>query len=156
MEITRDYINYTKQILKNYFFQQEKEMELRRLVMQYDYLIEEEIKGCGISYENIGNGCSVSYPKDSYVQQLIKEQRAYELEADEWQKKHKVSDKMENIEKRLKQLPENHRTIINAICKYGFSNEEVAKLFFDGTVSHQTVSDKFNAAIVAFIKREEE
>lgn len=153
MDISKDYINYTKQTLKNYFFQQKKEMEYRRLAMEYDYLIEEEIKGTGISYEKSGNGCSTSYPKDSYIQQLIKEQQAYELEADEWQKKHKALDKTERIEEKMKQLPKDQRRIIYAICKDNMSNDVVSKEFYGGTVSHQTVSDRYNTAIVAFIKR---
>lgn len=153
MEINKDYINYTKQTLKNYYYQQRKEMELRRLVIEYDCLIWEEANGSGITYENSGNGCSISYPKDSYVQQLIKEQQAYELEADEWKKKYTVLDRTEHIEKRLRQLPKDQRNIIYAICKNNLSNEDVSKKLYGGIVSHQTVSDRLNAAIIAFIKR---
>lgn len=153
MNFNKDDINYAKSTIKNYFYAKKKEMENRRLAFEWESLIDDEREVSGISYEQKGNGCSASYPKDSYINQLIKEQAIYDLEANRWQAKKENLNKVERVEERLAKISLVQRKLILAVCRDGMRNEDVSKQLYNGETTHQTVSDRLNVAIMAFLER---
>lgn len=154
MEINKQDIKFWKDTLSNYYYLKEKESYYRRLVFEMEMKIDEERKVSGISYDVInGNGCSVSYPKDSYIKQLIDELNGYEREADKFRAMSNSLNKTHRIQERLLSVPYGHQVILYAVFRRHMTYRMVSDELFDGELSKQAVNERVDDAIKAMIAR---
>ena len=153
MEINAESIAYTKKTLENYFFLKREEAKNRKEAFILGMEIEDECKINGMSYGGInGNGCSASYPKDSYINQLIKEQAGYDAEADACERKYKSLDKENRINERLSKISNDQQKLIIFAFDKNVNYKYIAKELYEGT-SKQAVYQRINNAVIAFMER---
>lgn len=153
MEINTESIAYTKKTLENYFFLKREEKKYRKEAFELEFKIDEEREINGMSYGDInGNGCSASYPKDSYIHQLIKEQAGYDAEANACKRKYKSLDKENRITERLSKISNDQKKLLllafDEKLNYKFISKELYK-----DASKQAVAQRINNAVIAFMER---
>lgn len=154
MEINKQDIDFWKNTLRNFYYLKEKETYYKRLALETDMKIDEEREISGISYDDInGNGCSASYPKESYINQLIAELSGYEREADKYLAMRNSLDRTHRIQERLMKIPNNEQAIIYAVFRKHMTYKSVSDELFDGKLSKQAVNERVDDAIKAMIAR---
>lgn len=158
VEVNVDEINYIKRTLANYYYLINEENKERREAMSLNMQIEDEMRISGISYDDLsGNGCSASFPKESYLHQLVLECDGYDRRADQFHKKHVTLNNHNRITKRIEKLSDGQQMLIYAVFRKQMSYTDVAKELYkdkDGNVpSKQFVAERVNDAIVAFLER---
>lgn len=152
MEITKENIAFMKRTLYNYYHLRKLEMEYRRLAFEWEERIHNESGVKGIQYHDVArDGCSVHYAKDSYLQQLIKEQAGFDHEAEEYQRQYRSLDRQNHIEERLQQISGDQRKLIQAVFQKNMTYPDISKAFYHGLPSKQAISDRVNHAIVALM-----
>lgn len=153
MEITKENIAFVKRTLHNYYHLKALELEYRKLAFEWEDRIEDERAIQGICTSDIvGDGCSVSYVKDSYINQLIKEQAGYDQEAEAYLKQYQSLDRQNHIEQQLKILPEDQRKLLIMVFKKNMSYPDISKTYFHGKPSKQAISDRVNRAVIALMQ----
>lgn len=154
MEINKEDVEFWKNTLRNYYYLKEKESYYRRLVLEMEMKIDEEREVSGISYDDInGNGCSVSYPKESYINQLISELSGYEREAEKHQVMHNSLNRTHRIQERILSIPYNQQVILYAVFRKHMTYKMVSIELFDGELSKQAVNERVDDAIRSLIAR---
>lgn len=141
-EITE--IVYMKNTLENYYFAQMQQQKELREAMELQLILEQECKVSGMSYDSIGNGCSVSFPKNSYLEQLSKEIATHDVNAHRWQKRFRNLDRDNKINYRLNRIPRDQKKTILDVYRYGKSISYLAK---KAGISKQAYHDRLNMAI---------
>lgn len=149
--ITDEDIEYMKRTLKNYYYLKKEEQYALKEAMRLQLIYDEEKMGSGISYESSGNGCSVSFPKCSYLDSLVKEIATYDLEAKRIAKKYTTLDNHNHILKRIKGLSNDQQVIIYAVFNKNTSYKAIAD---DLEIKETTISDRLKKAIVAMLEVE--
>ncbi|MCR0230474.1 hypothetical protein MKC80_20555 [[Clostridium] innocuum] len=151
VEITTEEIGYMKKILECYYFAQDQQQKELHSALELQMLLEQECKVSGMSYDSYGNGCSVSFPEGSYLQQLSIEIATHDVEAKRWMQKFKGLDKTHKINYRLNRLPKDQKETLLNVYRRGIS---VYKLAEKAEISTQAYHDRINTAIRHMLKVE--
>lgn len=151
VEITTEEISYMKKILECYYFAQDQQQKSLRFALDLHMVLEQECKVSGMPYDSYGNGCSVSFPEGSYLQQLSIEIATHDVEAKRWMQKFKGLDKTHKINYRLNRLPKDQKETLLNVYRRGIS---VYKLAEQSRISTQAYHDRINTAIRHMLKVE--
>lgn len=150
-EITREDVCYMKRTMMNYYYLKSEEQKYLRESMELQFVLEQEMKGSGMSFEDNSNGCSTGYPTTPYENQLIHEIRGYDLEAAQCKRKYMSLDKLNKIENRFKKLSTDQQTLIYAILR---KSENICVVAGREHVSRQAITDRLDNAIERMLKME--
>lgn len=126
-----------------YTFVRQEQNEL----MQSLYLDEqlcEECKISGINYESIGDGCSVSFPKGSYCDQLINEIATHDIQAQRYKRMWKIIESQMRLSDRFKVLSGKKKKYIIAVYK---DKKRITELAKKEGISRQAYTDRIDVAI---------
>lgn len=150
-EITKEESQYLKRTLLNYYYLKSEEQKNLKSSFELQMILDQEMKGSGMSYEDNSSGCSAKYPLTPYTNRLIHEIKNYDLMAERCKRNYLLLDKLNHLEKRYKKLSIEQQSLIYAILR---KCESISVVADREGVSRQAITDRLDNVIEKMLKME--
>lgn len=147
--ITKDDIEYMGNTLFNYYYLRRQEQKYIQESIEIES--EKQIESYNLknsSCNGIGNGCSVTSPKNASLDRLIKKQIEYDTIASRYKMMYVNLDKNNDLMKRFKIISVESQIMINFFYQRELTIHDIAKIINpSGNISEQAVRKKLDKAL---------